>query len=33
MNAVIGLDIGYGYTKAVSNNSIAALISMIEPMF
>ena len=31
MNSVIGLDIGYGYTKAVSNTGIATLPSVIGP--
>lgn len=31
MNAVIGLDIGYGYTKAVSGNGISTLPSVIGP--
>ncbi len=31
MNTVIGLDIGYGYTKAVSKDGIATLPSVIGP--
>jgi plasmid segregation protein ParM len=31
MNSVIGLDIGYGYTKAVSNTGIVTLHSVIGP--
>jgi plasmid segregation protein ParM len=31
MNSVIGLDIGYGYTKAVGSNGIATLPSVIGP--
>jgi hypothetical protein len=33
MNAVIGLDIGCGYIKAMSGTGIATPPSMIEPMF
>jgi len=33
MNSVIGLDIGYGCTKAASNGGIAIPPSVIGPMF